>query len=44
MPELTEIEEVPVPTPFGDPSDKFIIGTLENQRVAFLPRHGTGHR
>ena len=44
MPELTEIEEVPVPTPFGNPSDKFIIGTLENQRVAFLPRHGTGHR
>ena len=44
MPELTEIEEVPVPTPFGDPSDKFIIGTLENQRVAFLPRHATGHR
>src|SRR6187397_3450339 len=43
MPELTEIEEVPVPTPFGDPSDKFIIGTLENQRVAFLPRHGRGH-
>ena len=44
MPELTEIEEVPVPTPFGDPSDKFIVGTLENHRVAFLPRHGTGHR
>ncbi len=44
MPELTEIEEVAVPTPFGDPSDKFIIGTLENQRVAFLPRHATGHR
>jgi 5'-methylthioadenosine phosphorylase len=44
MPELTEIEEVPVTTPFGDPSDKFIIGTLENQRVAFLPRHGAGHR
>jgi len=44
MPELTDIEEVPVSTPFGDPSDKFIIGTLEDQRVAFLPRHGTGHR
>ena len=44
MPELTEIEEVAVPTPFGDPSDKFIIGTLENERVAFLPRHATGHR
>ena len=44
MPELTEIEEVAVPTPFGDPSDRFIIGTLENERVAFLPRHATGHR
>jgi 5'-methylthioadenosine phosphorylase len=44
MPELTEIEEVAVATPFGDPSDKFIIGTLENQRVAFLPRHGARHR
>jgi 5'-methylthioadenosine phosphorylase len=44
MPELTGIEEVAVPTPFGNPSDKFIIGTLENQRVAFLPRHGVGHR
>ena len=44
MPELTEIEEVAVSTPFGDPSDKFIIGTLENERVAFLPRHATGHR
>ena len=44
MPELTEIQEVAVPTPFGDPSDKFIIGTLEDQRVAFLPRHGSKHR
>ncbi len=43
MPELTEIEEVKVDTPFGDPSDAFIIGTLEGQRVAFLPRHGRGH-
>ncbi|HEU4714505.1 MAG TPA: S-methyl-5'-thioadenosine phosphorylase [Pyrinomonadaceae bacterium] len=44
MPELTEIEEVKVETPFGDPSDAFIIGTLEGERVAFLPRHGRGHR
>src|SRR5688500_12081256 len=43
MPELTEIEEVKVDTPFGDPSDALIIGTLEGQRVAFLPRHGRGH-
>ncbi|HEU4767170.1 MAG TPA: S-methyl-5'-thioadenosine phosphorylase, partial [Pyrinomonadaceae bacterium] len=44
MPELTEIEEVKVETPFGDPSDAFIVGTLEGERVAFLPRHGRGHR
>ena len=44
MPELTEIEEVKVDTPFGEPSDAFIVGTLEGERVAFLPRHGLGHR
>ncbi len=44
MPELKDVEEVKVNTPFGSPSDAFIIGTLENQRVAFLPRHGRGHR
>ena len=44
MPELTDIEEMAVQTPFGDPSDKFILGTLEGERVAFLPRHGVGHR
>src|ERR671931_1906743 len=44
MPELKEIEEVSVDTPFGKPSDSFIIGTLEGVRVAFLPRHGRGHR
>jgi 5'-methylthioadenosine phosphorylase len=44
MPELTDIEEVKVDTPFGNPSDAFIIGSLVNQRVAFLPRHGRGHR
>ncbi len=44
MPELTGVEEVKVDTPFGDPSDAFIIGTLEGERVAFLPRHGRGHR
>lgn len=41
---LTEIEEVEVATPFGTPSDSIIIGTLEGVRVAFLPRHGKGHR
>jgi 5'-methylthioadenosine phosphorylase len=44
MPELTDIEEVKVDTPFGDPSDAFILGTLDGVRVAFLPRHGRGHR
>ena len=44
MPELTGIEEVKVDTPFGPPSDSFIVGTLEGERVAFLPRHGRGHR
>src|SRR3982074_1272170 len=42
--ELTEVEEINVETPFGSPSDAFIVGTLENERVAFLPRHGRGHR
>src|SRR5499427_4088939 len=44
MPELTDIEELNIDTPFGPPSDAFILGTLEGQRVAFLPRHGRGHR
>ncbi len=44
MPELTDIKEVEVNTPFGKPSDAFIIGTLEGTRVAFLPRHGCGHK
>jgi 5'-methylthioadenosine phosphorylase len=44
MPELSEVEEVKVDTPFGNPSDAFIVGTLEGERVAFLPRHGRGHR
>jgi 5'-methylthioadenosine phosphorylase len=44
MPELMEVEEVEVDTPFGSPSDVFIVGTLEGERVAFLPRHGSGHR
>jgi 5'-methylthioadenosine phosphorylase len=44
MPELKDIDEIEVETPFGSPSDKFILGTLEGERVAFLPRHGRGHR
>ncbi|MCI0525340.1 MAG: S-methyl-5'-thioadenosine phosphorylase [Acidobacteria bacterium] len=41
---LTDAHEVSVETPFGKPSDNFIIGALENTRVAFLARHGRGHR
>lgn len=41
---LQDVEEVAVSTPFGDPSDSYVVGTLEGQRVAFLARHGRGHR
>src|SRR5579872_38445 len=41
---LTETREVRIKTPFGDPSDAVVIGTLEERRVAFLARHGRGHR
>jgi 5'-methylthioadenosine phosphorylase len=44
MKELAIEEEVQVKTPFGDPSDKFILGDLMGKKVAFLPRHGKGHR
>src|SRR5690348_6565032 len=37
-------EEVRLRTPFGDPSDAYIVGELAGQPVAFLPRHGRGHR
>jgi 5'-methylthioadenosine phosphorylase len=41
---LEDVEERPVETPFGDPSDPLVIGTLDGVRVAFLARHGRGHR
>lgn len=44
MPGLKGMEEVKVTTPFGDPSDVLIVGELEGVSVAFLPRHGKGHR
>jgi len=44
MPELTNVRELAVDTPFGKPSDAFIIGELEGVTVAFLPRHGRGHK
>ncbi|MFH0847334.1 MAG: S-methyl-5'-thioadenosine phosphorylase [Chloroflexota bacterium] len=40
---MTQIQEVAIDTPFGKPSDSFIIGSLEGTGVAFLPRHGRGH-
>ncbi len=44
MAELTDREERHVDTPFGDPSSAYILGTLRGKRVAFLARHGVGHR
>jgi 5'-methylthioadenosine phosphorylase len=44
MPGLTKIKEVRVKTPFGAPSDAYICGALEGRKVAFLARHGRGHR
>src|SRR5438034_8546707 len=44
MAELTDREERTISTPFGDPSGPYVIGTLRGKRVAFLPRHGVGHR
>jgi 5'-methylthioadenosine phosphorylase len=44
MAELTDREERQVQTPFGDPSGPYVIATLRGQRVAFLARHGAGHR
>lgn len=41
---LTQVKTLRIKTPFGDPSDAYIIGTLYGKRVAFLPRHGRGHR
>lgn len=41
---LTQVKTVKVSTPFGRPSDEYRVGTLHGRRVAFLPRHGRGHR
>jgi 5'-methylthioadenosine phosphorylase len=41
---LTDTREVRVKTPFGTPSDAFVVGTLEGKQVAFLARHARGHR
>ena len=44
MDRLTERETVQVDTPFGEPSSPYTVGTLNDRRVAFLARHGDGHR
>ena len=44
MPELENVREVLVETPFGRPSDAFIVGELDGVTVAFLPRHARGHK
>jgi 5'-methylthioadenosine phosphorylase len=44
MAEVTDREERRVTTPFGEPSGPYVIGTLRGKRVAFLARHGVGHR
>jgi 5'-methylthioadenosine phosphorylase len=41
---LTDVTEERITTPFGDPSEVFVVGTLEGRKVAFLARHGKGHR
>lgn len=44
MPGLSDVEAWSTDTPFGNPSDEIMIGTLHRKRIAFLPRHGVGHR
>ncbi|HMH06322.1 MAG TPA: S-methyl-5'-thioadenosine phosphorylase [Terriglobales bacterium] len=44
MPGLTQVKEVRLTTPFGKPSDAYVMGTLGDRKVAFLARHGRGHR
>jgi 5'-methylthioadenosine phosphorylase len=44
MPGLSQTKEVRLKTPFGAPSDRYVIGTLAGRKVAFLARHGRGHR
>lgn len=44
MPGFEAEEQLRLTTPFGEPSDAYVVGTLEGKQVAFLARHGTGHR
>src|SRR5256714_364485 len=43
MPGLSDVKETKLETPFGSPSDAYVLGTLEGRKVAFLARHGRGH-
>jgi 5'-methylthioadenosine phosphorylase len=44
MPGFEDVREVAQQTPFGDPSDAYILGTLAGRKVAFLARHARGHK
>jgi len=44
MPGFSDVQQVSLDTPFGSPSDPYMVGTLEGRKVAFLSRHGNGHR
>ena len=44
MPGLSDVHEEKLETPFGSPSDAYVLGALEGRKVAFLARHGRGHR
>ncbi len=44
LPGLTNVEELKIYTPYGQPSDNIIVGELYGRKIAFLPRHGRGHR
>ncbi len=44
IPGMSDLTEVQISTTFGEPSDAIVLGTFGSQRIAFLPRHGRGHR
>src|SRR3974390_1648272 len=44
MPGFEAMDEAAIETPFGSPSESYVLGTLAGRRVAFLTRHGRGHR
>ena len=44
MAQLTDVQEIRLDTPFGTPSDAYVVGKIDGVAAAFLPRHGRGHR